>query len=110
MAAPEPWHLDKRVNIAIILALMTQTAGAVWWASTMSATVSQLREADLRHEQTMERQRLDDIGQEGRLRLLEQGATRVDARLSSMDQQLEVIAAGVNRLNDRLERLLEVRP
>jgi hypothetical protein len=110
MASSEPWNLDKRVNIAIVLALMTQTAGAVWWASMMSASVTQLREADLRHEQTMERQRLDGIGQEGRLRLLEQSATRVDERLGSMDEQLDNIAEGVNRLNDRLERLLEDRP
>jgi ubiquinone biosynthesis protein UbiJ len=34
----------------------------------------------------------------------------VDERLSSMDQQLDNIAEGVNRLNDRLERLLEDRP
>lgn len=35
--ASEPWHLDKRVPLALIGALFFQTAGIVWWASTMQA-------------------------------------------------------------------------
>ena len=38
----EQWHLDKKVPIAIILALMAQTAGAIWWASAMSQRVTAL--------------------------------------------------------------------
>ena len=35
----EPWHLDKRVPLALILALLVQTAGMVWWAATLSSRV-----------------------------------------------------------------------
>lgn len=38
--AAEPWHLDRRIPIALILAIIGQTAGAVWWASTISGTVA----------------------------------------------------------------------
>jgi len=38
--ASEPWHLDRRVPIALILAIIGQTAGAVWWASTISGAVA----------------------------------------------------------------------
>lgn len=38
--ASEPWHLDRRIPIALILAIIGQTAGAVWWASTISGTVA----------------------------------------------------------------------
>jgi len=31
------WHLDKRVPVAIIVAIGLQTFGAVWWAATTSA-------------------------------------------------------------------------
>lgn len=34
----EPWHLDRHIPIALILAIIGQTAGAVWWASTISST------------------------------------------------------------------------
>jgi septal ring factor EnvC (AmiA/AmiB activator) len=35
----DPWHLDKRVPLALILALLVQTAGMVWWAATISSRV-----------------------------------------------------------------------
>lgn len=40
MAAPEPWHLDRRVPIALILTVAIQTGGMVWWASALSSQVA----------------------------------------------------------------------
>lgn len=37
----EPWHLDKKVPLALILALIVQTAGMVWWAASLSSRVQQ---------------------------------------------------------------------
>ena len=37
--ASEPWHLDKRVNLALVGALLIQTSGIVWWASAMHSTL-----------------------------------------------------------------------
>lgn len=34
------WHLDKRVPVVIILAIILQTSGAVWWAATTSQRLS----------------------------------------------------------------------
>lgn len=39
------WHLDKRVPITLIATLALQTAGIVWWASSLSARVDQAHEA-----------------------------------------------------------------
>lgn len=36
------WHLDKRVPLALILAILVQTAGAMWWAATISERVTVL--------------------------------------------------------------------
>lgn len=33
------WHLDKRVPISLIFALLLQTAGMVWWAASLSSRV-----------------------------------------------------------------------
>ena len=38
---PAPWHLDKRIHVALIFALAMQSAGAVWWASNQSARLEQ---------------------------------------------------------------------
>jgi len=40
-ATSEPWHLDKRVPVALIFAILAQTSAAIWWASSLSARVDQ---------------------------------------------------------------------
>jgi len=39
MANEEPWHLDKRVPVALIFAIFAQTAGAIWWAANINSRV-----------------------------------------------------------------------
>lgn len=39
-ASPETWVLDKRIPIALVVALFVQSLGAVWWAATMSARMT----------------------------------------------------------------------
>jgi hypothetical protein len=38
------WHLDRRVPIALILALFAQTGSFIWWASGINQRVSALEE------------------------------------------------------------------
>jgi hypothetical protein len=48
-ARPEDsnWHLDKKVPIALILAIIMQTGGIVWWGATASERLNALeRKAD----------------------------------------------------------------
>lgn len=42
MEADARWHLDKRVPIALIVLILGQTGGAVWWARGMDARVENL--------------------------------------------------------------------
>lgn len=43
----EAWHLDKKVPIAMIMAILFQTGGMIWWGATTSERVSNLeRKAD----------------------------------------------------------------
>jgi len=44
MTQLEPWHLDRKVPIALIVAIALQTFGVVWWAATVTETVNQLAE------------------------------------------------------------------
>ena len=38
------WHLDKRVNVSIILVLLGQMVLGAWYASKMDSRVSQVEE------------------------------------------------------------------
>lgn len=44
MTVREPWHLDKKVPIALILAIVMQTAGAIWWAASLEARLARTEE------------------------------------------------------------------
>lgn len=37
-----PWHLDKRVPVALILVIVAQTFGWGWWAASISERVTSL--------------------------------------------------------------------
>jgi len=36
----EHWHLDRRVPLALILTIVIQTVGIVWWASSLTERVA----------------------------------------------------------------------
>lgn len=38
----DQWHLDKRVPITMILAIVAQTGAALWWASSTNQRVVEL--------------------------------------------------------------------
>lgn len=38
----QPWHLDKRVPLALIGAILIQTGGAFWFASSLNERVASL--------------------------------------------------------------------
>lgn len=40
----ESWHLDKKVPIALILAIFSQALAFGWWASALSFRVTRLEE------------------------------------------------------------------
>lgn len=42
MEADARWHLDKRVPIALLLALVAQTGTGFWWAATTSERINNL--------------------------------------------------------------------
>ena len=38
------WHLDKKVPISLIMAIILQTAGFAWWGATTAEKVAVLKE------------------------------------------------------------------
>lgn len=42
MEADARWHLDKRVPIALLLAILAQTGTGFWWAATTSERINNL--------------------------------------------------------------------
>lgn len=75
----EQWHLDKRVPLALIVTIIIQTAGLVWWASSLSERVNSL-----------ERSRDATAPQADRL-------TRVEVKIESIQSGVERIERMIRR-------------
>jgi hypothetical protein len=56
---PDPasgdWHIDKRIPVALIVALLIQAAAAVWWAAGVQARVAVLEQKVITSAEDRER-------------------------------------------------------
>jgi hypothetical protein len=76
----ESWHLDKRVNVSIILMLAAQIAGGIWFASKMDSRLTSV---------------------EARTSIIE--ATRVGESLAALKTSQD----DMRRALDRIERTID---
>jgi hypothetical protein len=80
------WTLDRRVPIAIILSLIIQTLGAVWWAASFSASM------------------------EARVNSLEatnEAKSNLGERMASVEAQLGFINGAVARIENKIDRAVD---
>jgi hypothetical protein len=80
----EQWHLDRRVPVAIIFAIAMQSAGAIWWASSVNERMEQIE------------RRQESQSQRGE---------RADSLLADQGQRIAVLTEAVANTNRNLERL-----
>jgi len=71
------WHLDKRVPLALILALVVQTGTIIWWASSVSARLDNVERWQAANDET--RERLAVL--ESRLSAIQSGVARIERKL-----------------------------
>ena len=85
----EPWHLDKKVTLGVIIFLIAQTVSGIWYASEM---VSMIRDHERRLliAEAFEA-RADDNGAKisDRLGRLEERSTMVSETLKHIEGMLE---------------------
>ena len=88
---PEPWHLSRSVPVALIVTLALQTAGMVWWASSLTAQVQ---------EQSRRIVALEAVRDQSAVVM---AALRSDVAVLRSDAEAK------RRQLDRIERLIERR-
>lgn len=77
MESDASWHLDKRVPIALIVAIAVQTGGVVWWGATTAERLNAL-ERNVAAASTQP-ERLAKV--EGRLESVQEGIRDIQAIL-----------------------------
>lgn len=78
----EPWHLDKRIPITLILTIFVQTGGIIWWASRTDSRLSTAETSIAVLQRHDEEDRRD-------LRNLSIAIERIDARLGTIIDALK---------------------
>ena len=98
------WHLEKKFSLTLIFAILLQSATAIWWASAINNRVEQVEkkavETQIVHADKNKEQ-------DARLLNLEDARQKAGERLSSIEASMTAIAAGVQRIDTRLERLTD---
>jgi TolA-binding protein len=84
------WHLDKRVPISLILALLVQTAGMVWWAASLSGRVD-VNARDIRTTQS-------------EMSVLRNSAQTQAVQLGRIEEQISGLRGDISRLTTAIER------
>ncbi len=91
MRASDPdrhWHLDRRVPVALIITIVMQTIGIVWWAANLSARVDAL---ELRIREARDNQN----------RII-----RLEANQAAVSRRLDRMLDAFRRVEAKLDKLL----
>jgi len=100
--ADREWHLDKRVPVALILALALQGAGGIWWAASTSERLDQVErrlEGFSRRTQDMQEQ----VRNQG------QTIAVLLSRIDDTNTNLDRVRGEIATTNDLLREMLQDR-
>ena len=82
----EPWHLDRRVPVALIVTLVIQTGAVVWWASNIDKRVEQLE---------------DQVATRA---LVNERLARMEAQIGGIRENTARIESWLRRISDRADK------
>lgn len=95
----EPWHLDKRIPIALILAIILQTGAAVWWFSDIVHRLDSAIEANGNQDS-----RIATI--EGAMSVQAVNAATLAAQIAAVRDSLKEMRAQQDETNQLLRDLI----
>ncbi len=87
------WHLDRRVPVGILVAILAQTVGMVIWATKLDSRVGVLEGNDT--TQSVRIQRLEDIA--SRVAVMEERQVNAIARLDIQTKTMQEILTLVSK-------------
>lgn len=85
------WHLDKRIPVALVMTIIVQTVGAVWWAATMQAELGRLSADMIRQEAAITRNSSRVETQTVSNAVITQELTSIRATLQRLETQGEAM-------------------
>lgn len=96
----ESWHLDKRVPIALIFAMVAQAAVVVWGAAVITKDIEANRNKSSENAETI-------TVLDRRLRASERATGNQAVQLGRIEEQISGMRDDIGRLLQLLERRIE---
>jgi hypothetical protein len=88
--ATEQWHLDRRIPLALIVTMMIQFGGGIWWLSQIQFRVEQQGQAIEALESSVRASSTNSNTLDNRI-------TRIEEKLSGQTEILKEIRSLLNR-------------
>lgn len=111
MDQEKQWHLSRSVPITLIVAIMIQTTGAIWWASAISSKVDALESTVTTQNQSFAQENLRQWDQINKVEnLVEQTVSNgriTEALLGKLEAQVEDLKEEVRETNKILRELYD---
>lgn len=98
------WHLDKRVNLTLIIMVVGQVAFGAWWASKMEQRVHAVENRMLEIMADIEKNRQTAMSERASIRV---DAAQMNLRYTSMSQDIARLQGQLEQINRNIERLLD---
>ncbi|WP_448950586.1 hypothetical protein [Labrys neptuniae] len=89
----EHWTVDKKIPLALVITLLIQTGGVVWWSSQLNSRVTIIEEKSLKLE--------EEIGK------LKDGGGEVRERFAKAETSMQAFVETTRRIEAKLDRLLD---
>jgi len=85
------WHLDKKVPLALLFAIVVQTASAFWWAGKVDAALGYTE------------LRIQAVEAENKLvRTLSEKVIRIESHMDNVDKNIERLMHSIERHTDKV--------
>lgn len=85
----EPWHLDRRVPLALIISIIIQSGAVIWWMSSLHTTVENNRISIERLDAVVDRIQTSANAQAVQLGRIEEGLLGIRNDIQRLTNSLE---------------------
>lgn len=99
---PQGWRIDKHIPVAVIVTIVLQTAGVVWWASGINYRIAAL-------ESVRDRMPIDSEKLDGRFRELDGRLRPVENDVGAIKKDVENIKGTTDRIEKKLDKISALR-
>lgn len=89
----EHWSVDKKIPLALMLAILAQTGAGVWWASALNTRVTSVETHSIQVDTTLTKIAAD--------------SATADVRTARLEERYSAIEDTLKRLDDKMDKVLD---